>query len=229
MTTGCKLLIVEDNPQLAENLFEYLEPKGYVLDHAPDGITGLHLAVSHDYDVIVLDVMLPKVTGLEICRRMRQDADKRVPVLMLTARDQLSDKLEGFGAGADDYLVKPFDLPELDARLQALIARNMPALNTLQVGALNFDLGQRRISIDGQPVQLNRTSERVLEVLMRAYPNAVTRADLEFAVWGDSPPESDTLRTHVHAIRKAIDEGAKHKMLRTIHRYGYQLIAESRQ
>ena len=103
MTTGCKLLIVEDNPQLAENLFEYLEPKGYVLDHAPDGITGLHLAVSHDYDVIVLDVMLPKVTGLEICRRMRQDADKRVPVLMLTARDQLSDKLEGFGAGADDY------------------------------------------------------------------------------------------------------------------------------
>lgn len=222
-----RILIIEDNADLAANLFEYLEPKGFVLDHAPDGITGLHLAVTQAYDVIILDLMLPGIDGISLCKRLRVETGRAIPVLMLTARDQLSDKLEGFSSGADDYLVKPFEMAELLARVRALILGRQGDSQDLRVGPLLFDLGRRRIERQGKPVKLTHAGERLLETLMRAYPNAVRQSDLEHALWGDDLPERTTLRTHIHAIRRGIDVGFEHKMLKTIHRYGYQLVCES--
>ena len=118
-----RILIVEDNVGIAENIADYLEVQDHVLDFAMDGIGGLHLALTQDYDVIVLDIMLPGMDGLTFCRKLREQGGKQTPILMLTARDTLADKLEGFEAGIDDYLVKPFELQELEARLGALVRR----------------------------------------------------------------------------------------------------------
>ena len=117
------LLVVEDNRSLLANLFDYFEARGHVLDAAPDGVIGLHLAVTQTYDAVVLDWMLPRMSGPDVLRRLREDHASAVPVIMLTARDELPDKIAGFRAGADDYLTKPFALPELEVRLEALVAR----------------------------------------------------------------------------------------------------------
>ena len=127
-----RILIVEDNVDIAENIADYLEVQGHVLDFAMDGIGGLHLALTQDYDIIVLDIMLPGMDGLTFCRKLREQGGKQTPILMLTARDTLSDKLEGFEAGADDYLVKPFELQELEARLGALVRRAGQSLQDYQ-------------------------------------------------------------------------------------------------
>ena len=117
------VLLVEDHQELAETVGAFLESSGYIVDYAGDGLSAMHLAVTEPFDAIVLDVMLPGLDGLEVCRRLRADAQLATPIIMLTARDQLDDKLKGFDVGADDYLVKPFDMPELEARLDALIRR----------------------------------------------------------------------------------------------------------
>ena len=220
-----RVLIVEDNDALAENLFEYLEPLGYVLDRAADGVTGLHLAVVNEYDLIVLDWMLPGMDGLEVCRRLRIDADKDTPVLMLTAKDSTPDKLAGFGAGADDYLVKPFDLSELAVRIRSLLGRASRRSKKMSVGDLEFHVGTLRATRSGQALGLSRAGERMLEVLMRRYPNVIKREELEQVLWGDDPPDTDALRSHVYALRNAIDKPFEHKMLETVHRFGYRLVA----
>ena len=146
-----RVLVVEDNRNLVANLFDYFEARGYTLDAAPDGPTGLHLAVTQDFDAIVLDWMLPRMDGREVLSRLR-DAGRDVPVLMLTARDELPDKIAGFRAGADDYLTKPFDLPELEVRLEALVARasGRGRSRVLQVGDLRLDLTTLEATRDGQ-------------------------------------------------------------------------------
>ena len=126
-----RLLVIEDNRQLVANLFDYFESRGHVLDVAPDGVTGLHLAVSQPYDALILDWMLPRMEGPEVLRRLRADHGSEVPVIMLTARDELPDKIAGFRAGADDYLTKPFALPELEVRLEAVLARDYPIIQAL--------------------------------------------------------------------------------------------------
>ena len=152
-----RILIVEDNVDIAENIADYLEVQGHVLDFAMDGIGGLHLALTQDYDAIVLDIMLPGMDGLTFCRKLREQGGKQTPILMLTARDTLSDKLEGFEAGADDYLVKPFELQELEARLGALVRRAGQCLqDCLQVGDLEMDMGKMVVQRAGYPVELNR-------------------------------------------------------------------------
>ena len=134
-----RILIVEDNIDIAENISDYLELQGHVTDFAMDGIGGLHLAITQEYDVIILDIMLPGMDGLTFCRKLREEGQKVTPVLMLTARDTLSDKLEGFDAGADDYLVKPFELEELVARMQALVRRSdLGKEKPLRVGDLEI-------------------------------------------------------------------------------------------
>ena len=221
-----RILLVEDSDEIAENIFEFLEPSGLVLDRAADGISGLHLAVVNEYDVIVLDLMLPGISGLDICQRLRADAKKQTPILMLTAKDSMPDKLAGFRAGADDYLVKPFGLAELEARIHALINRSQQRGKKLRVGGLQFDLGTLQVTRDGQPVTLSRAGERILEVLMQRYPEVVRRRDLEYALWGDEPPDSDALRSHIYSLRNAIDKPFGHKMIETVHRYGFRLNPE---
>lgn len=221
------VLVVEDNADLAANIADFLEGHGHQVDVAQDGVTGLHLAVTQPHDVIVLDLMLPGIDGLTLCRRLRQDAHSATPVLMLTARATLDDKVAGFGEGADDYLVKPFELRELELRLAALVrrARKGEQLNRLQVADLAFDLGTRVVQRAGLSVTLPVLPLRILELLMKRSPNVVWRREIEQAVWGDSPPDSDSLRVHMHTLRAAIDPPGLPSLLHTVRGVGYQLKA----
>ena len=221
-----RILIVEDNIDIAENIGDYLELQGHVTDFAMDGISGLHLALTQDFDAIIFDVMLPGMDGLTFCRKLREEAENVIPVLMLTARDTLSDKLEGFDAGADDYLIKPFEVEELSARLQALIRRSehMKKKN-LRVGDLELDLGKMQVQREGRTIELNRAGLKILVLLMKASPNVVTRQEIEHALWRDMPPGSDALRSHIYSLRKAIDKPCKYPLIKTVHGIGYKLEA----
>lgn len=226
MSGAASILVIEDHQDLAANIADYLESHGYLPDVAQDGITGLHLAVTHRYDAIVLDLMLPGMDGLNVCRRLRQDARSSVPVLMLTARSTLDDKEAGYAEGADDYLVKPFELRELDLRLRALLRRGAgAAVERLVVGDLVFDLATLAVSRAGRALELPATARRILELLMRRSPRVVSRAEIETALWGDSPPDSDALRVHMHTLRLAIDPPDRPALLRTVRGVGYQLAA----
>lgn len=227
-TTMPLLLLVEDNRDIAEMLCDHLEHEGHEVDYAADGVTGLHLAVTGDFDAIVLDLMLPGMDGLEVCRKYRQEAAGDTPILMLTARDTLEDKVAGLDAGADDYLVKPFELPELDARLRALLRRagGDVAASVLKVGDLEFDTGSLRVRRAGQPITLTPIGMKLLMALMKASPRVLDRRALEREAWGDIVPDSDALRSHLYNLRKAIDKPFGHPLLQNITGMGYRL-AES--
>ncbi|CAN7484411.1 response regulator transcription factor [Pseudoduganella sp. LjRoot289] len=223
-----RLLIIEDNPDIVANLYEFFEPKGYVLDSASNGYTGLGLAAQHQYDAVVLDLMLPGLNGLELCQKLRNVLNLATPVLMLTARDTLADKVSGFDAGADDYLVKPFSLVELDIRLKALVRRargSSTASTVLRVGELSFDTSTYTATRAGKPVVLTKTGYVLLRCLMREAPRLVPRDMLEQEVWGDDRPDSDALRTHLHALRQALDKPFPFAMLRTVPGIGYKLLS----
>jgi len=219
------ILVIEDNADLAANIADYLEEHGHLVDSALDGVTGLHLAVSQPHDVVVLDLMLPGLDGLSLCRRLRRDAQSPVPVLMLTARATLDDKVAGFAEGADDYLVKPFELRELELRLRALARRAHASGNPrrLKVADLVFDLDTLAISRAGKAVVLPALPMKILELLMKRSPQVVWRREIEQAVWGDNPPDSDALRVHMHTLRTAIDGPDGVALLHTIRGIGYQL------
>ncbi|MEM8997955.1 MAG: response regulator transcription factor [Acidobacteriota bacterium] len=219
-----RILIVEDHDDLAGNIGDFLELAGHTVDFAADGVVGLHLAVTGDFDAVVLDLMLPGIDGLTLCRRLREDADKQVPILMLTARDTLDDKLSGFDVGADDYLVKPFALEELEARLFAITKRGWNRRRSLVVGDLELDLGTRVARRAGQVLDLNRMGIRLLQELMQASPNVVTRGELEVRIWGEEPPESGSLRTHIYQLRRTVDRPFDRPLLETVHGIGYRLV-----
>ena len=220
-----RILIVEDNNDIAENIGDYLEAQGHITDFAMDGIGGLHLAFTQSYDVIVLDIMLPRMDGLTFCRKLREEGEKRTPVLMLTARDTLPDKLEGFEAGADDYLVKPFALEELAARLGALVRRtDSTAKSLFRIGDLEMDTGSMNVKRAKRDIVLNRACLKILAMLMQAHPKIVSRREIEHGLWGDMLPGSDVLRSHIYALRRAIDKPFKHPLLQTVHGIGYKLV-----
>jgi DNA-binding response OmpR family regulator len=221
------ILLIEDHPDIAEMLYEYLERRGYVLDYAADGVTGLHLAVTNDYQAIILDLMLPGMDGLAVCEKLRRDAKRNTPVLMLTARDTLQDKIAGLDIGADDYLVKPFELQELEARLRAVLRRtnSTTATDVLRVGDLTLDTGTLEVSRRGRAVSLMPIGLKMLAVLMKASPRVVSRSDLERQVWGDLMPDSDALRSHLYNLRKAVDRPFDTALIHTVHGAGYRIAA----
>ena len=221
-----RLLVIEDNRNLVANLFDYFEARGHVLDAAPDGVTGLHLASTQTHDVIVLDWMLPGLDGPGVLRRLREEHGRDTPVIMLTARDELPDKIAGFRAGADDYLTKPFALPELEVRLEALLARASGRVRrVLEVADLRLDLATLEATRAGRRLHLFPAGRKLLEVLMQASPAAVTRDRLEYALWGDEPPDGDMLRSHVYELRRSVDAPFPDKLIQTLPRVGYRLAA----
>ncbi len=222
-----RILVIEDNQDIAANLGDYLEDCGHVVDFAADGITGLHLAVVESFDAIVLDLNLPGMDGLEVCRRLRSDARKDTPVLMLTARDMLENKIDGFDAGADDYLVKPFALQEVGVRLNALARRGKSSMvvRELQVGSLKYNLDTLEVEREGKSLQLNPTALKILQALMEASPAVVTRQDLETRVWGEELPDSDSLRVHIHGLRAVVDKPFATPLIHTRHGIGYRIAA----
>lgn len=222
-----RILLVEDNRDILANLVDYLELKDYTVDCAQDGLTGLHLAATNDYNLIVLDVMLPGLDGYSLCQRLRTEARKDTPVIMLTARDELDDRLQGFRSGADDYLVKPFALSELAARIDAVTRRALGGgRRELQVADLQYDLDTLEVSRAGRPLRLNPVGLKLLAVLMQKSPHLVRREALEEALWGDDCPDSDSLRSHIHQLRQVIDKPFGRPLLHTVHGLGYRL-AES--
>lgn len=221
------ILLVEDSADLSANIGEFLESRGQVVDYVHDGLGGLHLAAVNRYDVLILDLNLPGMDGLALCRRLRESAHRDLPILMLTARDTELDKLKGFDAGADDYLTKPFSLLELLARLKALQRRASGSNGLLEVADLSFDPRTLIVRRAGRRIELTPIALRLLEQLMRASPGVVTRTQIEGTVWGNDPPESDAaLRGHIHALRTAIDQGREPKLLHTVHGIGYRLALQ---
>ena len=219
-----RILVIEDNSDIAANLGDYLEDRGHQVDFAADGVTGLHLAVVNDFDAIVLDLNLPGMDGLEVCRKLRQEARKQTPVLMLTARDALEQKVAGFEVGADDYLVKPFALQEVEVRLTALVRRGKaPGPRVLKVADLEYNLDTLEVVRQAKSIQLNPTALKILQCLMESSPAVVTRQELETRVWGEELPDSDSLRVHIHGLRAAIDKPFGKPLIHTRHGIGYRL------
>jgi len=225
------VLLIEDHRDIAESIIDYLEPRGFAVDYAGDGIGGLHLAVTQNYDVIVLDVGLPGADGFVVCRKVREEARRDTPILMLTARDTLEDKITGLEAGADDYLVKPFEIRELEVRMRSLVRRHRGATarESYRVGDLTLDLSTLQVTRSGRPLVVTPIGLRLLTVLMRASPRVVSRTDLEREVWGDVPPDSDALRSHLYNLRKAIDRPFDHPLLHTVSARGYRLADDGPQ
>lgn len=220
-----RILVVEDNSDIAANIGDFLADKGHVVDFAGDGVTGLHLAIVNDFDVIVLDLGLPGMDGIEVIRKLRQEAKRQTPVLVLTARDTLESKLAGFDTGADDYMVKPFALQELAARLEVLSRRGKGAKGRiLQLADLTYNLDTLTINRAGKSIQLNPIGLKLLQSLMEAAPSVVTRQELETRVWGEELPDSDSLRVHIHGLRAAIDKPFDKPLIQTRHGIGYRMV-----
>jgi DNA-binding response OmpR family regulator len=225
-----RILIIEDDRSIATNLYDFLSARGHSVDAAADGVTGLHLAVTDPFDAIVLDIGLPGMDGLKLCDKLRREAQVETPVLMLTARDTLQDKLHGFDSGADDYLVKPFALKEVEARLNALHKRSIKRVTAkvLVAGELTLDTRTLSIRFSGEEVKLPPKCIRILELLMSEPERVFSRAELEHAVWGDAQETSDTLRSHMHLLRRALVDAGHYDPIETVHGLGYRLLTHAR-
>ncbi|MFN8616330.1 MAG: response regulator transcription factor [Dehalococcoidia bacterium] len=225
-----KILLVEDEARLATAVRRVLDDEGYATDWAADGADGLNRAENGEYDVILLDVMLPSYDGYEIARRLRSDGST-VPILMLTARDGIQDRVRGLDAGADDYLVKPFALAELLARVRALGRRaKMGAASeapVLTVADLELDLRSREARRGPRRIELTAREFALLETLMRHPGQVMSRSQLLDSVWSyDSVTESNVVDIYIHYLRNKIDKGFDRKLIRTVRGMGYAIRAD---
>jgi len=221
-----RILLIEDQRDIAANIWDFLEFRGFVMDHAADGVTGLRMAMDGGYDVVVLDLGLPKLDGLDLCRKLREGG-RDTPVLMLTARDTLEDKLTGFAQGADDYLVKPFAMKELEARIRALYRRGrLQHGEVLRIADLILDPVNQQVERSGQALTLTRAGFVLLELLLQRSPHLVRHADLAHALWGETGGDIATLHTHLSVLRSVIDRPFRQQLLHTVHGFGYRM-AES--
>lgn len=222
-----RILIVEDNKDIAASVTEYLELQGIVCDYAPDGLTGLNLAVTNEYDLYLLDISMPGLSGLQLCKTLRDDRGDTQPIIFLTARDTLQDKLDGFDSGADDYLVKPFELQELYVRIQAVVKRYRgERRRVLSLGDLTMNLDTEEIKRAGHVISLTPNHFKLLHLLIKNTPNVVTRQQIEFELWGDTVPDSDSLRSHIYKLRQKIDKPFSQQLIHTVQGRGLRMAAE---
>ena len=223
-----RLLVVEDDPTIAGNLFAFLESRGFIVDAAYDGRTALHRLATESFEAVILDVGLPAIDGLTVLHRLRNELGLAVPVLLLTARDEIGDKLAGFAHGADDYVTKPFMLVEIEARVRALLARASGRVATpiRQFESLRLDSRLHQLHVGPIEVRLTPKGWSLIELLLRDPGRVVPRVELEHALWGDDPPETDSLRSQIHLLRKALAEAGFHDM-ETVHGVGLRLVADS--
>jgi two-component system KDP operon response regulator KdpE len=227
-----KILVVEDDRKVAGFIEQGLREEGYVVDVAPDGDQGTMLAHVNDYDLLVLDVMLPKKTGLQVAAELRREG-RATPILMLTARDTTEDVVRGLDAGADDYLTKPFGVPELLARLRVALRhearlRAGDTASTLDVGGLHVDLGARRVTVDGREAQLTPLEFKLLVVLARHAGKVLTHRQLLREVWGPgSEGQAHNVRVFMAQLRRKIEkDAAQPRYLLTEQGVGYRLAGE---
>ena len=222
--SGCHVLVVEDEQTIAQNVVEYLEAQGYAVDIAYDGKAALVKLGQQTFDVLVLDLGLPRFDGQQVLQQLRHQLGLTLPVLVITAREAMSSKQACFEAGADDYLVKPFSLAELSLRVHALHRRATGAMSRgpLRAGPLRLDLRAQQAFVGDKVVHLSPRCLQILEVLMRDPGRLVSRAELEGALWPDGPPDSDALRSQIHLLRRALSQ-AGFNGVETRHGLGWRL------
>ncbi|MFI5076981.1 MAG: response regulator transcription factor [Vicinamibacteria bacterium] len=222
-----RILLVEDEPHAAHVLAKGLREQSYAVDVAGDGEAAIFQAATNDYDGVILDLMLPAVDGLAVCRTIR-DTGSKVPILMLTARDAVESRVDGLDAGADDYLVKPYDIRELTARLRALIRRGHQPVTPerLVVGGLTIDTRRRRVIVDGKEILLRAKEYALLEFLARHAGDVVTRSEIAEHVWDEHyDPLSNVVDVYVQRLRRRFDRPGVESIIRTRRGEGYQLVA----
>ncbi|WED24402.1 response regulator transcription factor [Vibrio sp. JC009] len=212
-------LIIEDDRDLAEAISDYMELDNIEFDFAYNGESGLTLALENQYDIILTDINMPKMDGLDVCQTLRQKGIS-TPILMLTARDSLDDKLKGFSVGSDDYLVKPFAMEELKVRMQALVRRTLGTVQQLSVADLVIDLDKHEVTRAGKMISMPPVCWKMLACLMQHSPNVVSKSTLEEVVWGDSLPSPDSLKVHLFKLRQAVDKPFDTKLIHTVHGVG---------
>ncbi|EJO9869381.1 TPA: response regulator transcription factor [Vibrio vulnificus] len=221
-----KILLVDDNHNVAETIADYLELEGITIDCAYHGEAALRLIETNHYDVIVMDIMMPKLDGISTVKKLREDYLCGTPILFLTAKQGLDDKIAAFTAGGDDYLLKPFAMQELSLRLHALANRGpRQDIGVLKFADIALDVKTEQVERQGQQIKLSRIQTRILKLLMKRAPAIVSRVEVIESVWGDEPPGSDALRSHIYGLRTALDKGFSESRLETIHGQGYRLKA----
>jgi len=217
-----RVLVVEDHAGLRAQIVSVLRDAGWCVEEASEGRLALQMAIEQPPDQVLLDLGLPGLDGLQVCQRLRAQADRHVPVLMLTARGTLDDKGRGFAAGADDYLLKPFASEELLWRCEALSRRGeLGSSPVLERGPLRIDRRSAAVQCDGAPVQVVGQAYRLLLALVTAWPRTVSRSELLSQLWADEPPESDALRSHLYTLRQAL--GRHQTLVKTVHGVGLRL------
>ena len=221
------ILLVEDDFDVAQNICEHFELSGHNVEWAPDGLIELERATADARDIIILDITLPRMSGIDLCHRLRELGLTTVPIVMLTARGDLDDKVTAFGVGADDYIVKPYALEELESRIHALIRRSygVDCASVLRVGELTFNTATHQVSRQQTKLAVSATARKILEILMRNSKRVVPKQEIEQTIWGDNPPQSDSLKIHIYALREAIDKPFNSSMIKTIRGVGYRITA----
>lgn len=221
-----KILIVDDSHNVAETIADYLELEGMTIDCAYHGEAALKLAAKQHYDVIIMDIMMPKVDGITAVKKLRQEQFCNTPILFLTAKDSLDDKVAAFEAGGDDYLLKPFAMRELSLRVKALASRGpRQDIGQLSFADITINTQTDEVTRAGVALKLSRIQRQILKELLRHAPAIVSRQELTDSVWGDDEPSSDALRSHIYGLRSAIDKGFEQSRLETIHGQGYRIKA----
>ncbi|MFN3395187.1 MAG: response regulator [Thermodesulfovibrionales bacterium] len=220
-----RLLLVEDERNVAAFIKKGLEEEFYSVDIAEDGSEGLLMALSNDYDLIILDIMLPGMNGVEVCKKIREK-DRRVPILMLTAVDSVESKVQGLESGADDYLTKPFAFSELLARIKALLRRVPDTINELTIDDLRMELLSRRVYRGDREITLTPKEFSLLEYLLRNKGRVLSRTQIIENVWGyNFDPGSNVVDVHIKFLREKIDSASERKLIHTIRGAGYILKA----
>lgn len=221
---SCRVLLIEDDIRLASSVVQYMELNGLYCDHCLDGEQAKYLLQKNTYDVLVSDVNMPRISGFDLCIQLRQTGVD-VPLIMVSSRASLEDKVKGFEVGADDYLVKPFELKELLIRINALSKRKSGQSQVLTIAPLGLaiDFSQHKVTREGMDIPLSKTAWLLMVALGRAWPNPVRKEDLEFLLWGEDVPDSDGLKVHIHYLRQRLDQPFAKPIVQTVRGYGFVL------
>ena len=221
-----KVLIVEDNPQVMETLCDYLIMENHIVESAYEGKAALAMLARQRFDVIVMDIMMPKLNGIETVSAIRQTLKLSTPILFLTAKDTIADKLAAYSAGGDDYLVKPFNMVELMLKLGALCKRgHRTDIAPISVGNLSFNPQTEELYYAGDLLHISPIQFQILKKLMLAFPAVVSRDEITEAIWGEDAPDSDALRSHIYSLRTKLKQLAGKDLLKTAHGRGFTLVS----
>ncbi|MCU8069457.1 response regulator transcription factor [Shewanella sp. SM20] len=220
-----KVLIVDDNHDVIETIMDYLTLEGIIADCAYHGESAINLIQQNHYDVIIMDIMMPKLDGINTVKKLREEIYCNTPIIFLTAKDSLQDKIDSFTSGGDDFLNKPFAMEELCLRLHSLHNRG-PRLDvgTLRFSDISLNLQTHQVTRAGKEIKLSKIQRTILSLLLKHAPAIVSKEQLVDTVWGDDAPSSDSLRSHIYSLRSALDKGFSDSKLETIHGQGYRLI-----